>query len=128
MTESELLVQVLLACSRGDARLFRSNAGLAWQGRIISQTPTSLVLAYPRPIKLMAEGFSDTCGFKSRLITPDMLGQTIAQWASLELKVGTRRPTAEQLAFLNTVHKAGGIAGVVRSVDEARQILGVVPA
>lgn len=123
MTESELLTEVLLDVSRGSTRMFRSNAGLAWQGRIISQTPSSLVLAHPRPIKLMAEGFSDTCGWRSRLITEVDVGRRIAQWASIELKVGRRQPTAEQIAFLETVRRAGGIAGLARSVGEARALL-----
>lgn len=115
MTESDLLSEILLAYSRGNTRLLRANAGLAWQGRVLEQTPTRLVLAYPRPLRLMAPGVSDLIGWHTC--------GGIAVFTALELKVGRRQPTHEQGAFLETVQRAGGIAAVVRSVDEAKLIL-----
>lgn len=122
MTESELLAQVLLACSNGGTRLLRANAGVAWQGRIIEHTHDRLVMLYPKPIKLMAPGVSDLIGWH----TISSAGAApVAIFTALELKVGRRQPTAEQVAFLNLVQRAGGISGVARSVEEARAILSI---
>lgn len=123
MTESELLAEVLLAVSRDNVRLFRSNAGLAWQGRVLEQTPTRLVLAYPRPIKLLAPGFHDTVGWRSIEIQPEHVGRRLAQFATLELKSARGRVTDEQAAFQATVRRAGGLSEVARSVEQARAAL-----
>lgn len=119
MTERDIQTAIQLACSRDGIRLFRANAGFAWQGRVVEQTPTRLVLAYPRPIKLMAPGCADLIGWRA----VEIAGQRIAQFASLEVKSARGRPTDEQLAWQATVRRAGGLAEIVRSAEEARAAL-----
>lgn len=57
----------------------------------------------------------------------DLLGWTkrhgVAVFTAVEVKVGIRKATAAQQAFLAAVLAAGGIAGVVRSVEELRALL-----
>jgi VRR-NUC domain len=115
MTERDIQNDILREISRGDVRLFRQNAGFAWQGTVIEQTPTRLVLANPRPLKMGAPGMSDLGGW----VTVDR----IAVYTALEIKSARGRPTPEQLAFIDTVRRAGGRAGVARSVEDARKII-----
>ena len=115
MTESEILSRILLELSRGDTRLFRINAGVAWQGTVIERTPQRLVLARPYAIKLAAPGVSD------------LIGWTQGRFVAIEVKGGRRQPTDEQAAFLELVRRSGGLAGVARSVDDARAIIEGTP-
>jgi len=112
VSESELYSAIIGEFSHGDCRLFRLNSGLAWQGKIIEQSPTRLVLSYPRPVKLAVAGFSDIAGWSSGGI-----------FTAIEAKSKNGRLSEEQAAFIKTVRMAGGRAGVARSVDEARVII-----
>lgn len=124
MTESALYPQIMQAFSRGPTRVFRQNAGTAWQGKIIEQSPSRLVLAYPRAIRLGTPGMSDLGGITSVLITPEMIGQLIGVDVQIECKFGTGRATAEQNAYIQTILALGGRAGIARSVEEAGRIIG----
>ena len=62
-------------------------------------------------------------GWTSRTITPEMVGQQVAIFTSIEVKAATGRIRPEQQQWLNAVQAAGGIAGVARSVGEAMDIL-----
>jgi hypothetical protein len=63
-------------------------------------------------------GASDLIGYKSVVITPDMVGGKIAVFTAVELKTKTGKLTAEQNVFLQTVASNGGIAFVARSAGE----------
>jgi hypothetical protein len=56
-------------------------------------------------------------------ITPEMVGQQVAVFASIEVKTPTGRIRPEQQAWLETVQAAGGIAGVARSVSRMHYAL-----
>jgi hypothetical protein len=47
----------------------------------------------------------------------------IAIFTAVEVKGPRTRITPEQLAFIDTVRRAGGRAGVARSVEEAKLII-----
>ena len=53
MAERDLYPAILLALSGpgSNCRLFRTNAGIAWQGVIIEQTHERLILARPRAVR-----------------------------------------------------------------------------
>ncbi len=123
MNETELLAQILLACSRNTNRLWRTNAGIAWAGKIAEHTPRRLVLIDPHPVKLGPPGFADLNGFASELVTPEMVGSRVAIYSAVEGKVGRRQATDEQAAFIRLVLGAGGRAGIARSVEDAQKIL-----
>lgn len=71
-----------------------------------------------RPVKIGVPGVSDCIGWRTVEITPDMVGQHIAQFMAVEVKTAKGRATAEQLQFLSTVEQAGGIAILARSDDD----------
>jgi hypothetical protein len=117
--EAAVSAAIQLACGRGPCRLLRNNVGAlpAPDGRLVryglGQSGASRVV-----------GTSDLIGWRSRVITPDMVGQTIAQFVAIEVK-DRGRATPEQLTWLDAVTRAGGLAGVARSPDDARTILGM---
>jgi hypothetical protein len=117
VNEADLLAHIQLMCSRGDTRLFRFNAGIAWAGKIIERTPRKLVLLDYHPVKLGPAGMADLFGWSSGgLVT------------AIEGKVGRRQPTDEQAAFLELVRAHGGRAGIARTVEDAVRIINGVAA
>jgi VRR-NUC domain. len=68
-------------------------------------------------------GGSDLIGYRRVRVTPEMVGQEIAQFAAVEVKTPRGRVRPEQQQFIDHVLSAGGIAGIARSVDEAKDIL-----
>ena len=110
--ERDIQSAILLALSHGPTRLLRINAGVAWQGTVIERTPQRLVLARPYAIRLAAPGVSDLIGWTEG-----------GRFVALEVKGPRGRITDEQAAFIDLVRRSGGLAGVARSLDDARAIL-----
>lgn len=67
-------------------------------------------------------GSSDLIGWTTRTITPEMVGQRVAIFTAIEVKTLTGRTTPAQEHFLETVHRAGGIALVARSEDDLARL------
>lgn len=116
---------IQLACSRGATRLFRNNTAQAWVGaatKIMRPTavtlqPGDVVIRNARPLHAgLCTGSSDLIGWTQR--------DGAAVFTAVEVKTETGRATPEQRQFVDAVSGAGGIAGVVRSVDEAQRLLG----
>lgn len=122
MTEGDLHRSILLL-GRGDTRLFRNNTGMGWAGQAVRVTPTDVLVRNARPLHAgLCTGSSDVIGWRTVTVTPDMIGQHIALFAAIEAKVRART-TKEQRNFIAAVCAAGGLAGVARSVEEAKAIL-----
>ena len=73
----------------------------------------------------LAKGSSDLVGFKTIKITPEMIGQEVAQFVSIEIKTERGKLTEVQENWLQKVKSSGGIVGVARTVKDALQILKV---
>ena len=110
--ERDIQSTILVALSHGPTRLLRINAGVAWQGTVIERTQHRLVLARPYAIRLAAPGVSDLIGWTEG-----------GRFVAIEVKAPRGRLTDEQAAFIELVRRSGGLAGVARSVDEARKII-----
>jgi hypothetical protein len=111
------------AFSRGNTRLFRQQSLLAWAGKILHRTATTITLANPHAIKFGTPGIADLGGLTSVLITPEMIGQSVGVYLACEVK-GLRTPTtAEQRDFIAMVRSLGGRAGIARSVEDAGRII-----
>lgn len=114
-SEQHIQQSIRLACSGpgSPARLWRNNVG-----RLLDQQG--------RPVTFgLCPGSADLVGFRTVTVTPDMVGQRIAVFAAVEVKAERGRLTAQQSAWLEHISAAGGLAGVARSVDDARAILGI---
>jgi hypothetical protein len=111
MSEQRIQQQIRVACSNGDTRLFRNNTG-------------TLRDQNGRPVSFgLARGSADLIGWRTVTITPDMVGQQVAVFTSIEVKTATGRIRPEQQQWLDAVQAAGGIAGVARSVEDAQRIM-----
>ena len=109
--EQTIQQHIRLACSIGSCRLFRNNTGTL---RDINGRPVSFGLC---------KGSADLIGWRTVTVTPEMVGQQIAVFTSIEVKSTSGRVKPEQQQWLNAVAAAGGIAGIARSVGEAMDIL-----
>ena len=112
--ETTLQQQIRLAVgTRSDLRLFRNQVGS---------------LPDPRTGRLvtfgLARGSADLIGWRTVVVTPEMVGQRIAVFTSIEVKTATGRLSPAQTHWIHAVRSAGGIAGVARSVPDALQIIG----
>ena len=112
MIERDIQSAILLALSHGPTRLLRVNAGVAWQGTVIERTQRRLVLARPYAIRLAAPRVSDLIGWTEG-----------GRFVAVEVQGPRGRITDEQAAFIDLVRRSGGLAGVARSVADARGIL-----
>ena len=68
-------------------------------------------------------GSGDLIGWRSVLITHDMVGQRIAQFVSVEVKTPKGAVRPEQQVWADNVRKAGGIAVIARSVEDVNFLL-----
>jgi len=126
--ETPLLKRILLDVSARGWRLFRNNVGQAWQGRVqtaySSSTPKGIeeiveIVGARRVNYGLEKGSSDLIGWQTVRITPDMVGMRVAVFASVEVKSKSYRTlSADQKAWLKAVKKAGGIAHVVREMED----------
>jgi hypothetical protein len=112
----------ILGLSTGPIRLWRTNVGMGWAGKAIRQGST-VVIPNARPFHAMPEGWPDLTGFVSVTITPDMVGRTIAVFAAPEVKTARGAVRETQKSFREMFLSMGAIAGICRSVDDARKLL-----
>lgn len=105
---------------------FRANTGQAWTGSKVEHLPGRRVLIHEaRPFNTgLPPGFSDLFGLVPVEITPDMVGQTLAVFAAIEVKAPKGRLSDKQGNFLRAVTNNGGRAGVARSAEDALEIIG----
>ena len=73
----------------------------------------------------LAKGSSDLVGFKTIKLTPEMIGQEVAQFVSIEIKTERGKLTEVQENWLQKVKSSGGIVGVARSIQDALKIVKV---
>ena len=110
-SEQSIQQHIRIACSTGNTRLFRNNTG-------------TLKDQHGRPVQFgLCKGSADLIGYRTITITPDMVGQQVAVFLSIEVKTSAGRIRPEQQAWMETVQAAGGIAGVARSVEDALRIV-----
>lgn len=97
---------------------------MGWTGSHNRTKEGSILIRDARPLHAgLTKGSSDLIGWTTREITPDMVGQKVAVFTAIEVKTEKGRATAEQLNFIAQVRKSGGIAGIARSPEEARNLI-----
>jgi hypothetical protein len=111
--ETDLQQRIRLALGlRHDLRLYRNQVG---------QLPDPKT---GRPVQFgLARGSADLIGWRTVVVTPEMVGTQLAVFTSIEVKTPTGRLTPQQNHWLAAVQAAGGIAGVARSVTDALAIV-----
>jgi len=109
-SEQSIQQHIRLTCSTGATRLFRNNTGV-------------LRDQHGRPVSFgLCKGSADLIGWRTVTITPEMVGQQVAVFTSIEVKTPAGRVKLEQQQWLDAVQAAGGIAGVARSVEDAQAL------
>lgn len=58
----------------------------------------------------LCKGSSDIIGIRPVMITQSMVGLTIGQFVAVEVKTKGKKPTLEQLHFIQMVNEKGGLA------------------
>lgn len=102
MKEGNLMREIQVAASQAGHRLFRNNIG-----KLQDERGTWIAFG------VGGKGGGDLIGWTRS-----------GQFASVEVKTDKGRVTGEQQAFIDAVKRAGGKAGVARSIAEALAILG----
>jgi hypothetical protein len=112
-SETQLQQEIRLALgTRPDLRLYRNNCGSLPDPRT------------GRPVQFgLARGSADLIGWRTITITPEMVGQQLAVFTSIEIKTPNGRVKPEQHAWQRTVSAAGGIAGIARSIQDANDLV-----
>jgi len=111
MTESQIQRDIRIAINQGKTRAWRNNiAKLQVRGQWVNY-------GIPGP------GGSDLIGWHSITIRPEDVGRTVAVFLAIECKSATGKPSPQQSNFINFVQESGGIAGIARSVDDAKNLL-----
>ncbi len=117
MNETALGKKICLLASEMGHRIFRSNRGEGWIGKAIFFSKPAKIDVYPGDVIIrkakrihfgLCNGQGDYIGFSKT-----------GKFMSIELKTETGKIREEQILFSDAVNKAGGIAGIVRSVEEA---------
>lgn len=119
--ESNIIKEIQLAYSKLHWRLFRNQTGTAWQGKAEKQRDGSVLIREPRYITFgLTKGSSDLIGWRPVVITQEMVGTTVAQFAAVEVKSGELRLTPEQKQFLQVVNTMGGYGIKAGSVEDLK--------
>lgn len=100
MTEADIQRLVMIELSAAGHFVERIQSGL-------------LYTRDARPVRVGYPGRADLSGFRA----------SDARAFFMEIKTATGRATKEQLAFIAAMQKRGAIAGVVRSVQDALNLL-----
>lgn len=123
-SETSILRAIIKTLSIGKRRLFRNTVGAAYIGKHVWSGAGTVTIHRPTRVTFgFGPGTSDLIGWTSKIITDDMVGQRVAVFTALEVKTSTGRPTDAQKAFVEVVKEAGGIAGIVRSVEQAQELM-----
>lgn len=79
------------------------------------------------PVKIGEVGVSDLIGVTGYVVKPEDVGRTIGVFTAMEVKTATGRVRDEQSGFVARVLKLGGIAGIVRSPEDAEKLISDFP-
>ncbi len=71
----------------------------------------------------LCPGSSDLIGWRSIIVTPEMVGKPVAVFVAIEIKVPGGRRAPDQKAFIAAVQQAGGIAGFADSDWAAVEVI-----
>ena len=111
--ETKIQRLIMLALSENGCTVWRNETAGAWIGKQIYKAGDQVTLTNARMMTFgLCVGSSDIIG-----IAPD------GRFLAVEVKTAKGRPTTEQLRFIEAVKKAGGIAGISRSPEDALKLI-----
>ena len=116
MSESTVQAHIRIAAAKAGWKLYRNNVGVLTDSRNI---PVRFGLANDsKQLNEMIKS-GDLIGWRPLVITPDMVGKSVAQFVSIECKRDGWNPGANtrdvaQKRWADMVNKAGGYAIISR--------------
>lgn len=112
--ETKIQRNIMLALSQAGHTVWRNETGRFWMGQVIHKESHSVTLANAAMIPCgLAVGSSDLIGIQAKT----------GRFFGIEVKTKSGRASKEQDNFITHVNKAGGIAGIARSPEEALELL-----
>lgn len=111
--ETQIVHDCMVAASKLGSTVFKNVRGV-----FISPNGAHRVAA-----GLLFPGSGDLIGWTPVVITPEMVGRTVAVFTAFECKTAKGRATPEQQRFIELVRRGGGIAGVTRCADDAETLI-----
>lgn len=130
---TRLTNEVRAAVSKLGARLFPMTVGRFYgpyhRGRSIARVetvtlnPGDILIRGGHVVNVGTTGMADLVGWTPVVVTPEMVGQTVAIYSAVEIKAGADRLREGQPEFLAAVKKMGGRAGVARTPEDAVRIV-----
>jgi hypothetical protein len=126
-SESEIQQLIQMEAMKYGCNLMRNNSGALKDdtGRMVRYGLGNISKKHNDAIKS-----SDLIGFTTIVVTPDMVGKTVAIFTAVEVKHREWKPPmldvreAAQNAFLQWVKSKGGLAGFATSIEMFKRILG----
>ena len=116
--------EIMIANSQSGVAVWRNNTFSGWAGKLVSNNNGRAVVENARFVRGgLCEGSADLIGITPVKITPDMVGTTVGVFTGQEVKTQTGRVSQKQNHFGQFVISKGGIWGVVRSIEDSRQLL-----
>jgi len=122
----EIIVELVrMLMTQKGARVFKNAMGTGFVGQVINEYDDSvghvIVLRNARRITFGVQnpGGSDLIGWRSVKITPEMVGQDVAQFVAVECKTPEyNKASPKQKLFLAAVVRNGGAAMIARRMGE----------
>jgi hypothetical protein len=117
--EGRIQRDIMLAASAAGWTTWRNNTGQAWTGEVTWRADGLLLIRHPRPLHAgLCKGSADLIGLRPVIVTPAMVGTTLAQFIGIEVKGPHGRTTPDQARFLAFVRSKGGLAILARSAAD----------
>lgn len=127
MSEAEVQDMIRIEAMKEDCQLWRNNTGVLYDA---SGRPVRYGLANDSKKQNEVLKSSDLIGIKTITITPEMVGQRIGVFSSIEVKDPKWNPQKKldlreqaQRNWIELVKSRGGIAGFANSVESGVKLL-----
>jgi len=112
--ETKLMRRIMLDLTAVGCLVFRNECAGAYVGKVIHKDNRIVTLANAQLITFgLAVGSADIIG----------IHKASGRFIAFEIKTAKGKPTKEQLNFIEQVRAANGIAGIVRSTQDALDLL-----
>jgi hypothetical protein len=134
MSETNVVKEIMLACSNGATRLFKLTTGMGWVGNF-KRVKNMLVGTTFRPLRAgltksdgeLLTGASDLNGWTTITMTPEwaerLMGRKIAVYTVIEVKDLKGVAKKHQKTFVERIRFYGGIAGFAKSPEQAQAVI-----
>lgn len=121
MTESERQARIMLEVGAlPGVRVFRNTVGEGYVGKRIQSPPDLVILRNASRLSFgLQVGSHDLIGWRSMVVTPEMIGRRLAIFLGGEIKTDVGNLSSEQRNFHRNLLEAGGLSGIWRTPGEA---------